>query len=149
MEQKQDKEKIIYGLLSEFKVHRDAIMEMIKDIEAIKKHIDQIIPKKLDLRYARFFEEKVKSVTEVFKTLLDMRKEIQKSIREEIELRNKIDLGEDKEKDLEKHLDIRKLAEKVEEFKETREKFKKSTIVKSQEETDQATSEVVQITESG
>ena len=141
--------EIIQELLLEFKIHRNAIMQMIDDLEEIKKNVNKLLPAKLDARYARFLEEKIKTITELFKTLLDMRKEIQKSIREEIELRNKIDLGEDKEKDLEKHLDIRKLAEKVEEFKETREKFKKSTIVKSQEETDQATSEVVQITESG
>ena len=78
--------EIINDLLLEFQEHRDSIREMINDLEEIKANVDRLIPKKLDARYARFFEEKVKSVTELFKTLLEMRKEIQKSLKEEIDL---------------------------------------------------------------
>lgn len=147
-EDKKTKDEIILELLSEFKVHRDAIMEMIGDLEKIKVSVDKLIPTQLDARHIRFFEEKIKTITELFKTLLEMRKEIQKSLKEELELRRKIKIGDDDD-DLEKHLDIRALATKVEEFQATRAKMKQSTIEKSKEETDQVASTLVQVTESG
>ena len=79
-----DNDQIISDLLSEFKEHRDAVMAMILDIEKLKAKIDSLIPDQLDSRYVRFFEEKVKTATEFFKTLLEMRKEIQKSLKDEI-----------------------------------------------------------------
>ena len=36
--------------------------------------------------YRRFFEEKIKSVTELFRVMLDMRKEIIKNTKDEFEL---------------------------------------------------------------
>jgi len=79
-----EKQSIMDELIAEFKIHRNAIMDMIKDLEEIKANINRLIPTTLDSRYVRFFEEKVKTITEVFRTLLDMRKEIQKSLKEEI-----------------------------------------------------------------
>lgn len=140
---------IIHELLSEFKIHRNAIMDMIADLEVIKKDVDRLFPEKLDARHVRFFEEKVKTITEVFKTLLDMRKEIQKSLKEELDLRRKIkDSGEDDD-DVENYLDVRKLALKVDEFKEKRDKIAKQSIKTAQQETDEVASEIVQVTESG
>lgn len=141
-------QQIIQELLLEFKDHRDAVKKMIVDIEEIKENIDRLIPKKLDARYARFFEEKVKSVTELFKTLLEMRKEIQKSLKEEIDLRRKITV-EDSEHDIESVIDIRGLADKVQDFQDKREKMRKSTLKKAQEETDKIASDIVTIQESG
>ena len=115
--------KQIEHLLTEFNDHRDAIKEMITEMNGIKANIDRLIPTSLDARYVRFFEEKVKSITALFNSLLDMRKEIVKSVREEIELRRKLDVG-DGNYDLENLIDIRKVAEKVEGFKDEREKFK-------------------------
>ena len=110
-----DNDQIIVDLLGEFKDHRDAIMEMIRDIEKLKAKIDTIIPEKLDARYVRFFEEKVKTATEFFKALLEMRKEIQKSLKDEIELRRKIDV-KDQSMDITDVIDIRKMADKVEQI---------------------------------
>jgi len=141
-------EDIILELLSEFKDHRNAVMQMIGDLETIKKDIDRLIPKKLDARYARFFEEKVKSVTELFKTLLEMRKEIQKSLKEEIDLRRKITINESAE-DIEKVIDIRGLAEKVQTFQDNRTKLRQETIEKAQKETDEIASEIVTVQQSG
>ena len=139
---------IIFELLSEFKGHRNAVMNMITDLEIIKQDIDRLIPKKLDTRYARFFEEKIKTVTELFKTLLEMRKEIQKSLKEEIDLRRKINIG-DSESDIEKIIDIRALADKVQGFEEKRKKMRLSTIDKAQKQTDDIASEIVTVQESG
>ena len=111
----QNKSKI-EELLKEFDVHRTAIRVMITDLETLKVRIDKLFPQTLDARYIRFFEEKIKTITSLFNSLLEMRKEIAKNVREEIEIRSKMDEGTPAE-ELEKHLDVRKLAEKVEEFK--------------------------------
>jgi hypothetical protein len=144
----QSNQEIIHELLTEFNEHRGAIKQMIVDLETIKANIDRLIPAKLDARYARFFEEKVKSVTELFKTLLEMRKEIQKSLKEEIDIRRKIDLSGE-ETDVEKMIDIRSLADKVQGFQDKRVKMRRDTIEKAQRETDQIASEIVTVQESG
>ena len=110
-------------LLEEFEDHRKAIKEMIVELNGIKVNIDRLIPTTLDARYIRFFEEKVKSITQLFNSLLEMRKEITKSVREEIDLRRKIDV-KDGIDDIEDLIDIRKVAEKVEGFKIEQQKFR-------------------------
>lgn len=132
-------EEIIDELLREFKGHRAAIMQMIGDIEKLKDKIDTLLPDQLDARYVRYFEEKVKTATEFFKTLLEMRKEIQKSLKDEIELRRKINVDE-KSLGIEDIIDIRKLASKVEEFK----KKKDELTTKSVEEAQLATDEIAE-----
>ena len=99
------------GLLSEYREQRKALKLMIIDLEKLKDKIDKIFPDSLDKRYMRFFEEKVKSATGLFSTILDMRKEINKSIKDEFEIRRKMK-GADG--DSEDDADIIALAEKVE-----------------------------------
>ena len=140
----QTNEEIISDLLTEFKVHRNAVMEMITDIEKLKAKIDTIIPDKLDSRYVRFFEEKVKTATEFFKTLLEMRKEIQKSLKDEIDLRRKINVKEGN-MEIEDIIDIRKMADKVEEFSRKKAKLHEKTVVEAQEATDEIAVEVKKI----
>jgi len=115
--------KHVEKLLQEFEDHRDAIKDMIVELDTIKKSIDRLIPTSLDKRYVRFFEEKVKSITNLFNSLLEMRKEITKSVREEIDLRRKL---EDKGgvEEIENIIDIRKVAKQVEGFQEKRQQFK-------------------------
>ena len=111
-----ENDKIIADLLNEFREHRDAIMNMIGDLEGIKSQIDRLIPERLDARYVRFFEEKVKSITALFNALLDMRKELTKSLKDEIEIRRKIDITSGGQT-LTEIIDIRDIAAKVERFK--------------------------------
>lgn len=115
--------KHVENLLKEFIDHRDAIKEMIKELDEIKKNVDRLIPTSLDARYVRFFEEKVKSITNLFNSLLEMRKEITKSVREEIEIRRKLETKDGIE-EIEDAIDIRKVAKQVESFKEKQRKFK-------------------------
>jgi len=139
-----DNDQIISDLLSEFKEHRDAVMAMILDIEKLKAKIDSLIPDQLDSRYVRFFEEKVKTATEFFKTLLEMRKEIQKSLKDEIELRRKIDVKESS-LGIEDIIDIRKMAGKVEEFTRKKDELRKKTVKEAKEATDEIAEEVRQM----
>jgi hypothetical protein len=104
-------------LLGEFDDHRNALKSMINDLETIKVNIDRLIPTNLDSRYIRFFEEKVKAITSLFSTLLEMRKEITRSVREEIEIRRKVERS-DEDFNLDEYFDVRSLAEKIDEFKQ-------------------------------
>jgi len=113
----------VAGLLAEFDDHRIAIKVMIKDLEEIKQHVDKILPASLDARYIRFFEEKIKTITALFNALLEMRKEIARSVREEIEIRRKLHKGENAF-ELEDVFNVRDFADKIDQFKVTQEKMR-------------------------
>ena len=110
-------------LLKEYDEHRIAIKVMIADLEALKDNIDRIIPTTLEARYVRFFEEKIKTVTSLFNALLEMRKEIARSVKEEIEIRRKVDKGES-QYDIEEIFNIRDLADKVDDFQREKDKMR-------------------------
>lgn len=132
---KDRQDEIVDSLLNEYKVQRDAIKDMIADIEGIKTKVDTLLPKSLDARYARLFEEKIKAITSLFTVLLDMRKEINKTLKDEIELRRRVTQGE--EIPIEEMLDVRKFARKVDEFKKLKTEIQEKRFVelkKSQEE---------------
>jgi len=119
-----DNQGHIENLLVEFAGQRDEIKEMLSELETLKQNIDSLFPKTMDKRYKAFFDEKVKAATGFFNVLLDMRKELIKSLKDEIEIRRKIEY-KDKMYDMDGLLDIRKLAYKIENFKEKTEKLKK------------------------
>ena len=112
---------IYQKLINEFVDQRNSIKEMITDLEKFKARIDQILPENLDKRYMRFFEEKIKSVTELFRVMLDMRKEIIKNTKDEFELRRKLNSSGDE--DIDGIFDIKKIAEKVERLRKEKEKM--------------------------
>ena len=122
-------QEIIDNLLLEFKDQRDAVVSMISEIEQLKSSVDGIFPDKLDARFKMYFDDKLKAATEFFKVLLDMRKEITKSLKDEIEIRRKIQ-NKDMSIDVEDLLDIRKLSSKVEDFKKQKERLQKKRIEK-------------------
>ena len=110
-------------LLKEFDDHRKAIKGMIGDLEALKEHVDRILPTNLEARYIRFFEEKIKTITSLFNALLEMRKEIARSVKEEIEIRRKLERG-DSEYDLEDVFNVREFADKIDDFKQVQRKLR-------------------------
>lgn len=145
-----ENDKIIAGLLDEFKEHRNAIMGMIGDLEGIKSQIDRLIPASLDARYVRFFEEKVKSITALFNSLLDMRKELSKSLKDEIEIRRKIDITSGGQS-ITEIIDIRDIAAKVEKFRVTQNRLKEKSLKSAKRETDEISKsiDVTKISSSG
>lgn len=101
------------ALLKEYGDQRDALKLMIADLEKIKVKIDILFPERFDARYAKFFEEKMKSISALFQILLEIRKEILKSVKDELEVRKKVDI----EKELEDSIEnIRDLAKRVEKY---------------------------------
>jgi hypothetical protein len=112
----------IESLLTEFDDHRIALKSMVADLEKLKGRIDTLIPETMDSRYIRLFEEKVKALTNFFTTILEMRKEIAKSVKDEIEIRRRLKKSDD-DLDLESMMDIRSFASKIQDFKEEKDKL--------------------------
>jgi len=124
---KSQYEKKIDQLLSIYEVNRTAIMNMITDLEKLKDKLDTIFPETTDARHMRFFEEKVKAVSAFFNVLLDMRKEINKSLKDEIDIRRKGE-GKDDQLDIEGLLDIRQATRKIEKFQKSADRIKEKRI---------------------
>jgi hypothetical protein len=120
-------------LINEYNEHRISIKSMINDLEKLKIRIDKLIPDNIDARYMRFFEEKIKAITSLFNSLLDMRKEIAKSIKDEIELRRKHNKNID-EFDLEELIDVRSMSEIINDFNNKNIQLKQQRILKHQNE---------------
>lgn len=103
----------VESLLKTYSKNREKLFEMIEELETLKDKLDTIFPEgQLDMRFARFFEEKVKAVTSFFGTILDIRKEINKSLKEEIDIRKG-------NKDIEKEIGdevVRALANRIDKF---------------------------------
>ena len=106
----------VEALLANFSTQRNAIQEMIDEVEKLRKQVALLFPDTVDARTRKFLEEKVKTMVGFYNVLLDMRKEISKSIKDELDIRRRltdedIDLG-----DIEELLDVGALAKKVEKF---------------------------------
>jgi hypothetical protein len=123
-----DGELIIQNLLEDFTTQRQALLSMVEDVEKLKADIDKLFPEKLNARYANFFEEKVKTAVSMFNVLLDIRKELLKTTKDEIDIRRKV-TGKG---DLNELIDVRKLASKMENFESKKDKLlKKKAKLKS------------------
>lgn len=108
----------INGLLEEFKEQREELKKMVQDVEKQKEQVEALFSQgSKDYRSMRVFEEKLRAATEFFKTILEMRKEINRSLKEESEMRRKIDTNE-KGEDIG---DIRDLANSIENLWERKE----------------------------
>jgi len=94
---------------------------MVKDVEELKENIDKLFPEKLNARYAKFFEDKIKTAVAMFNVLLDIRKELLKTTKDEIDIRRRV-TGKG---DLNELIDVRKLASKIEKMDNKKENLKK------------------------
>ncbi len=108
-------ESIIENLLTKFSETRDSVEAMIVEVEEITKTVKSLFPDKFDVRYRMVFQERVRAVTELFKTLLDMKKEITKSIKDEIDLRQKVGKG-DKFGNIESLINMSSIIEQIEDL---------------------------------
>lgn len=79
-------------LLVEYRDQREALKILIDELEKLKKDIDKLFPERLDKRYlGGLFDQKIKAATEMFKAILELRKEIAKNVKDEFEMRRKLD----------------------------------------------------------
>ena len=115
----------IEPLLDEYREQRTALKKMIEELEKVKENISRLFPESMDKRYLYAFEQKVKSATELFKAILEIRKEVSKNIKDEIEIRRKLGEGGLGGEDEETDVSIAKMAKKVEELNSGREQKEK------------------------
>lgn len=123
-ENQQDK---INLLLDEFREQREQLKQMIEDVDKLRNKLSQMLPDEIsndyrsrNSKYLTLFEEKVKSITEFYNVILSMRKEISATLKNEIELRRKVNTGEETELP-----DISELASKVADLQKEKDKRKK------------------------
>jgi len=112
------------NLVEEFVEQRKALKEMILDLEQVKSKINKLFPESLDKRYINFFEEKMKSLSSLFGTILDVRKEIMKSVKTEFELRKILQEVDEKDTILD-DIDMDEIEQTISKLKQTHEKQKK------------------------
>jgi regulator of replication initiation timing len=77
------------GLINQYEENRDQLKELIKEIEELKQNVKDIMPKNNDFRNRHLVDDKIKILTSFYDTIIKMRQEINKSLKEEIELRRK------------------------------------------------------------
>ena len=100
-------------LIDKLNVSRDKLETYGLELEALKKKVEDIFPTEVTYRSKWAVEEKVKAVSEFFSSLLRIRVEINKTIKDEITIRSNV---RSKKKDGFNEEDIRALAESLEEF---------------------------------
>jgi vacuolar-type H+-ATPase subunit I/STV1 len=125
----------IESLFTDFREQRDQLKKMLIDLESVKSKIDTLFPEALTARNKFFFNENVKTATALFSSFLEIRKEVIKSIKDEIDLRRRFEL---EERDLEMGDDeVRKIADKIEQLSGVKltmiEAFKSNQEIKDQE----------------
>lgn len=126
-----DQTNKIEKLLDDFEEQREALKKYIQEIEQLKGNIGQVFSKnQRDYRNYMLFEQKLRTATEFYKTMLEMRKEITKTLKDESELRNKLLSGGE---DLEDQIDVAYLADKLQSFQKKSEKHKEVAAEKYQE----------------
>jgi hypothetical protein len=81
-------------LLEDLAVNRNTLHEMVKDISEFKSKMTELLPKSIDFRNKFIWEEKMKTISTILGTELAIRKQIDDSIKSEINIRTKMDSDE-------------------------------------------------------
>lgn len=112
----KDKEvEKLFLLLDELSENRSNLHKMLGDVVGFRKIIDELLPKKIDYKLKYLLPERIKTVTEVIKSELAIRKQIDESVKMEVELRKKAkDEGEGKRSG-----DVKALAQALEVYHKT------------------------------
>ena len=97
-------------LLNELAKSRDELTEMISDVDKCKETILGVAANTTDYRNRYSKEDIIKTITSFYGTLLALRQEYNRNIISEIELRRKLEKGDDGEVEL----DIAKIAKQME-----------------------------------
>lgn len=97
-------------LLNELAKSRDQLTEMISDVDKCKSTILGVAANTTDYRNRYSKEDRLKTITSFYGTLLALRQEYNRNIISEIELRRKLEKGDDGEVEL----DIAKIAKQME-----------------------------------
>jgi len=113
-------------LLSKLQESRNKLEIYGNELETLKENVKNIFPKEVNYRSKWVMDEKVKTISEFFTSLLRIRVEINKTIKDEITLRSNLDKKTD---DIDQD-DIRKLVEQIDNLKKEEGNDKKEQILK-------------------
>ena len=96
-------ENKIEKLVTDLSENRNAMYGMLEDVIEFRKNIHNMIPKKVDFANRFVMDEKMKIISNILGTELDIRKQIDVSIREEVNIRSKFieDQGENTRENVE------------------------------------------------
>lgn len=115
-EQELQSNEKIEELLNQLSQSRDALSSYMADVDSLRRKVDGIFPNATaDFRNKFVLEEKIKAASSFYSTLLNIRQEYNKTIKEEIEIRRKIVLKDDVEE-----IDVRELANMLENHQKTK-----------------------------
>jgi hypothetical protein len=104
-----EKDPKIESLIIELEKNRVNIRQKLTDLEGINTQVQKVFPSTLDYRNKFLVDDKVKIVTGFYSTLLNYIQELNRSIKEEIEIRRKNITGDEETKDQ----DIRNLVKQL------------------------------------
>jgi hypothetical protein len=85
-----DPQERLNSLLQEFATNRNALFQLIQELDHTKRRIDLLFPDRPDFRNSMVYTERVKSLSELFRVLLEIRKEISRSLKDEFEMVRKV-----------------------------------------------------------
>jgi len=115
---KDQQDPKINELLEEFSTSRGELTKYMLEVEQIRAQVIQIFPNNQDYRNKFVLEEKIKAMSSFYTMILNIRQEYNKIIKDEIEIRRKIAIGD--KGDLEDGLDIRQIADMIEQDQKKR-----------------------------
>ncbi|MCK5018454.1 MAG: hypothetical protein KAS32_15450 [Candidatus Peribacteraceae bacterium] len=85
----EDNDKVKKGLIQEIGDNRKALHTMIKDIKDFREKMDILLPNKVDFKQKWILQERMKTMTEIIKSELAVRKELNDSVKLESDMRRK------------------------------------------------------------
>jgi len=97
------------GLISELSGSRTKLEKFALDLESLHNQVSQVFPKKFDHRDRYLLDDKLKTVSSFYATMLSVRQEINRIIVHEIDIRRKV--NKDNVIGRKHTVDIRQLAE--------------------------------------
>jgi hypothetical protein len=109
---------IVDDLLSKYAECRSELEGDLKDICELKDHMKSLFPSDINFRNKFILEEKIKSTTSFYSTMLSIRQEINRTLTNEIEIRRKLSIKQDAISEI----DISKLADEVEKIQKDEKK---------------------------
>ncbi len=87
-------------LLGGIEENREHYKSMLNDVEKLRGQIDNLLPSNMDYKKKFLFEERMKTISSILSTELDIRKSLEASYKLEFDLRKKhydeVDDGENK-----------------------------------------------------
>ena len=124
----------VLKLLTKYSASREKLEDYVGDVEVLRTKVSAIFPQDLNYRNKFVIEDKLKVMASFYSTLLNIRQEINKSLKDEVEIRRKLQPAD---KGKEKKLDIREFADQL----EAEMKFRNSTKISLEPDKDVSQSE--------